>query len=160
MSEMDQLVPAFDLLPYTEALARGCLLFRNGTELIFAFGDPFNASLRPWAEERIPSAVQWRLAHPADVSAFLARHGETMRAMDSLLTQAVRDEGNRGRLEELSLKTISEDASPVVRLVHSTLYDALKSMDDFELLLESPIRRASFIQGFQTAINLLSAGLQ
>jgi len=52
MSEMDRLAPAFDLLPYTEALARGCLLFRNGGgELIFAFGDPFNASLRPlpWA---------------------------------------------------------------------------------------------------------------
>jgi general secretion pathway protein E len=128
MSEMDRLVPAFDLLPYTEALARGCLLFRNGGgELIFAFGDPFNASLRPWAEERIASAVQWRLAHAADVSAFLARHGETMRAMDSLLTQAVREEGGHGGLEELSLKTISEDASPVVRLVHSTLYDALKA---------------------------------
>jgi general secretion pathway protein E len=128
MAEMDRLTPAFDLLPYTEALARGCLLLRNGgDELILAFGDPFNASLRPWAEERIPAAVHWRMAHPADVSAFLARYGETMRAMDSLLTHTVREEGNRGRLEELSLKTISEDASPVVRLVHSTLYDALRA---------------------------------
>jgi len=129
MAEMDRLSPAFDLLPYTEALARGCVLFRNGAddELVLAFGDPFNASLRPWAEERIPAAVHWRLAHVADVSAFLARHGETMRAMDSLLTQAVREEGGRSRLEELSLKTISEDESPVVRLVHSTLYDALKA---------------------------------
>jgi general secretion pathway protein E len=128
MSGMDELQPAFDLLPYTEALARGCVLFRTrDSELVLAFGDPFDAALRPWAEERVPSAVQWRLAHAADVAAFLARHGETMRAMDSLLTAAVREEGKRGRLEELSLKTISEDASPVVRLVHSTLYDALKA---------------------------------
>ena len=128
MSEMDELEPAFDLLPYTESLAHGCVLFRRAdAQLVLAFGDPFDATLRPWVEERVPSAVQWRLAHAADVAAFLARHGETMRAMDSLLTAAVRDEGKRGRLEELSLKTISEDVSPVVRLVHSTLYDALKA---------------------------------
>ena len=29
-------------------------------------------------------------------------------------------------VDDLSLKTISEDTSPVVKLVHSTLYDALK----------------------------------
>ena len=128
MAEMDELQPAFDLLPYTEALAHGCVLFRSGNdELILGFGDPFNAALRPWAEERIALATDWRLAHPADINAFMARHGETMRAMDSLLTETVREEGSRGRLEELSLKTISEDVSPVVRLVHSTLYDALKS---------------------------------
>src|SRR6185436_1139142 len=61
-----------------------------------------------------------RLAHAADVSAYLARHGETMRAMDSVITGAARDEGAKGGLEELSLKTISEDVSPVVKLVHST----------------------------------------
>src|SRR6185369_3646278 len=60
-------------------------------------------------------------------SAYLARHGETMRAMDSVITDAARDEGAKGGLEELSLKTISEDVSPVVKLVHSTLYDALKA---------------------------------
>ena len=128
MAEMDVLLPAFDLLPYTEALAHGCILFRDaGGALVLVFGDPFNAALRPWVEERIALPVHWRLAHGSEVSAYLARHGETMRAMDSLLEGAVRDEATRGRLEELSLKTISEHDSPVVRLVHSTLYDALKA---------------------------------
>jgi general secretion pathway protein E len=128
MAEMDTLLPAFDLLPYTEALAHGCILFRDEAgALVLAFGDPFNAALRPWAEERIVHPVHWRLAHVSEVSAYLARHGETMRAMDSVLEDAVRDDAKRGRLEELSLKTISEHDSPVVRLVHSTLYDALKA---------------------------------
>ena len=30
------------------------------------------------------------------------------------------------RVEDLSLRTISDDASPVVKLVNSTLYDALR----------------------------------
>jgi general secretion pathway protein E len=128
MDGMDKLQPAFDLLPYTEALAHGCILFRGSDpDLVFAFGNPFNTALRPWAEERIAMPVEWRLAHPADINAVLSRHGETMRAMDSLLTESVGKEGGRGQLEELSLKSISEDVSPVVRLVHSTLYDALKS---------------------------------
>jgi general secretion pathway protein E len=128
LAEMDELDPAFDLLPYSEALGHGCVLFRDAADgLMLVFGDPFNTGLRPWVEERVPATMEWRLAHWAEVSAYLARHGETMRAMDSILTEAVRDEGQRGRLEELSLKTISQDESPVVRLVHSTLYDALKA---------------------------------
>jgi general secretion pathway protein E len=128
MDQLDRLSPAFDLLPYTEALAHGCVLFRAEREgLLLVFGDPFNAALRPWAEERIPHFLHWRLAHPSEVSAYLARHGETMRAMDSVLEEGTRGEANRGRLEELSLKTISEHDSPVVRLVFSTLYDALKA---------------------------------
>jgi len=128
MARMNELTPAFDLLPYTEALARGCVLFRApGPSLLLVFADPFNATLRPWVEERVSHPLQWALAHGSEVSAYLARHGETMRAMDTVLDEGVRDDVARGRLEELSLRSISEHDSAVVRLVHSTLYDALKA---------------------------------
>ncbi len=128
MHELDNLEPAFDLLPYTEALARGCMLARTPDgELVLAFGDPFDPALRPWAEERIPYAIQWCLAHAADVAAYLARYGESMRAMDSVVTESAQEEGGRNRLEELSLKAISEAGSAVVKLVQSTLYDALRA---------------------------------
>jgi general secretion pathway protein E len=128
MSQLDELKPAFDLLPYTDGLAHGCVLARTSAgALVMAFGDPFDPALRPWAEERAPVSMEWRLAHSADLSAYLARYGETMRAMDALLTGTSQEEGHRSRLEELSLKTISEADSPVVKLVHSTLYDALKA---------------------------------
>jgi general secretion pathway protein E len=128
MQELDRLEPAFDLLPYTEGLAHGCALMRTPDgELVMAFGDPFDATLRPWAEERVPATMDWRLAHAADISAYLARYGETMRAMDSVVTEASSEERSRSRLEELSLKAISEADSAVVKLVHSTLYDALKA---------------------------------
>ena len=99
----------------------------NAGALVMVFGDPFDATLRPWGEERVPLAMEWRLAHAADLSAYIARYGETMRAMDAVLTESAHEEGHRSRLEELSLKTISEAESPVVKLVHSTLYDALKA---------------------------------
>jgi general secretion pathway protein E len=128
MQELDRLEPAFDLLPYTEGLAHGCALMRTlAGELVMGFGDPFDVTLRPWAEERVPAAMEWRLAHTADIAAYLARYGETMRAMDSVVTEASSEERSRSRLEELSLKAISEADSAVVKLVHSTLYDALKA---------------------------------
>jgi general secretion pathway protein E len=128
MPELDKLRPAFDLLPYTEALAHACILFHGAAdELVLVFGDPFNATLRPWVEERVRRPMLWRLAHPADVTAYLTRYGETLRAMDSVLSDTAREESADGRIEELSLRTISEHDSPVVKLVHSTVYDALKA---------------------------------
>ena len=128
MNGLNELLPAFDLLPYTDGLAHSCALTRTADgALVMAFSDPFDATLRPWAEERAPVAMEWRLTHSADLSAYTARYGETMRAMDAVITESTQEEGHRSRLEELSLKTISEAESPVVKLVHSTLYDALKA---------------------------------
>jgi general secretion pathway protein E len=66
------------------------------------------------------------VAHRGDVAAFFSRHEETLRAMDGIVsTQQVSAQGSQA--EDISLRSISEDSSPVVRLVNSTLYDALKA---------------------------------
>ena len=97
-------------------------------------GDPFDSDLQAWAEQRVAARFSWCLAHPADVAAYLARHEETLRAMDGLLPSADRGAGARNGAADLSFKSISEDTSPVVKLVHSTLYDALKaSVSDIHL---------------------------
>ena len=43
------------------------------------------------------------------------------------------DDTRHAGIEDLSLKTISEDSSPVVKLVRSTLYDALKAGADIHI---------------------------
>ena len=66
------------------------------------------------------------LAHPSDLAAYLARYEDKLRAMDEMVDPAA-EEAPAGRaVEDLSLMSISEGASPVVKLVHSTLYDAMK----------------------------------
>jgi general secretion pathway protein E len=89
--------------------------------------DPFDPAIQAWAEQRITTEFSWGLAHSRDIAAWLAHHEESLHAMDSLqpVTDklAVLEDG----VEELSFKTISEDVSPVVKLVHSTVYDALKA---------------------------------
>jgi general secretion pathway protein E len=127
MNELHALEPAFDILSFEEALRRGCMLFRDAERrLLFAVGDPFDRDLQDWAATRIGEVFTTCLVHQADVSAYLARHEETLRAMDSALTGTGSAASGDSAVEELSFKTISADTSPVVRLVHSTLYDAFK----------------------------------
>jgi len=128
MTELHRMTPAFDVLPYTETLERSCLALRDENDaLVLIMGDPFDVDLQVWAEQRVAVRFTWRLAYHTDLAAYLARHEETMYAMDSLLPAGDKAESMATTTEDLSFKTISEDTSPVVKLVHSTVYDALKA---------------------------------
>ena len=127
MADLNDTVPAFDLLPYPEAARHDCVLVRrNDGSLALVFGAPFAGELHAWAEERIGESFERVLAHPADLAAYLARYEDNLRAMDGVAGVAAEESKNRDPIEDLSLVSISEDASPVVKLVNSTLYDAMK----------------------------------
>lgn len=128
MDDLNQLTPAFDVIDFASANERESVAFRDEAgKLLIVFGNPFDVKVQSWAEDNIKEAFTWHLVHPSDISAFLSRQEEDMRAMDSVLdsggdmASAVKD------VQELSIKSISEDTSPVIKLVHSTLYDALRA---------------------------------
>ncbi|MGN2390322.1 GspE/PulE family protein [Pelomicrobium sp. G1] len=127
MDDLHRWTPQWERLPYAEALARECILFTDEDGApVLVVADPLDETLRPWAEERLAQAFSWRFAHRADVTAYLARHEETLRAMDGVLARAENGATAAPGVEDLSLRSISQDSSPVVKLVRSTLYDALK----------------------------------
>jgi general secretion pathway protein E len=126
MAQLREAAPAFDLLPFAECAQRGCVLLRGaGGRLLLAFDDPFSAELQAWADERIAQGFSWCLAHRGDLVAYLAGHEESMRALDDVQGDAAAATEERGRVEDLSLKAIGDETSEVVRLVRSTLRDAL-----------------------------------
>jgi general secretion pathway protein E len=119
--------PVFDLLPFAEALKAQAVLFRDEADVLrLVIGDPFDAVRLAWAEERVAAPFEPCLAHHADLAAFLSRHEETFSAMASVLPEADGVARLDAGVEDLSFKAITEDASPVVKLARSTLYDALK----------------------------------
>jgi len=126
MEELRGAAPAFDVLPFSEGSQRGCALVRGEQGALWLVtDDPFSGEQQSWAEERIAQEFSWRLVHRGDLVAFLASHEETLRALDAVRAgAAVVSEETRG-IEDLSLKAISEESSEVVRLVRSTLRDAL-----------------------------------
>ncbi len=128
LDRMLQCAAAFDRISFSEALQRECVALRDddgGVLLVFA--DVFDEDLQAWASERIGVPFIVRLAHRTDIAAYLARQEESMRAVDSALGAVGGDAAISSSAEELSLHTIEGDASPVVKLVRSTLYDALKA---------------------------------
>jgi general secretion pathway protein E len=121
------LAPAFDLLGPAEAARRGCLIVRRGSEHLGILGDPFDLALRSWLERKTPHGLSWHLAAPDEITAFLAKHEQDLRAMDVAAVIGGGEKTGEDGIENLSLASISADSSPVVKLVNSTVYDALNA---------------------------------
>jgi general secretion pathway protein E len=117
----------FELLPAAEARRRACLVVRAKQGLTAVIADPFDADLRPWLESRVSSPLRWVLAARGDVNAYLSKHEQSVRAIDTALKGAHSELTKDSDVEELSLASINRDSSPVVKLVRSTLYDALRA---------------------------------
>ena len=125
--ELSGLSPSFELLAAAEATRRRCVVARINGAVLAILADPFNTTLRGWLEIRIAEPIEWALADADDIAELIARHAESLRAIDSVLPDAEAHGGICANLDNLSYVSISEDASPVVRLVHSTVYDALRA---------------------------------
>ncbi|MGB8693762.1 MAG: hypothetical protein WCD08_09670, partial [Steroidobacteraceae bacterium] len=126
-SDLARLEPAFDLLAHADATRRNCLVARSGKSLLAIVADPFDAALRSWLEVRVPQALEWVLAPRAEIAAYLSRNEQSLRALDSAVAGNTSVAAAAGGVDNLSLASISLDSSPIVKLVHSTLYDALRA---------------------------------
>ena len=121
--------PAFDLIPLSKALTRNAALLRAGDGgLTAVFADPFDTGLITWLDAQGGNAaLTYALAAPADLKAWLAKLEESARAFEIVagapgLSAAVDDEA----LEVIDFSSIAGGDNPVVRIVNSTLYDAMK----------------------------------
>ncbi|PIG30972.1 general secretion pathway protein E [Janthinobacterium sp. 35] len=127
MAALQALRPDFDALGYADCVQRGLLLARGGDGAAhLVLSDPFDGAAEDWALRRCGAAApRVALAHPEDVQAYLLQSEQQLRAMDGCAP------GPAGRNDEevaavITLASINDDASAVVKLVNSTLYDALK----------------------------------
>jgi general secretion pathway protein E len=130
--DMLAFTPAFDLLPLSQALARHCVLLRGHDDMVIGvIADPFDLDLQTWlgtqARATPHAPLQTRLALQADIQAYLSKQEESARATDTLLPGASEGRRDGKTAAVLSFASVSEAASPAVRLVNSTLYDALKA---------------------------------
>ena len=129
MKELNSLTPAFDVISFNKAQQKECIAFyENEKDLLLVFADPFNESLQDWAVATIQEPFVLRLAHRNDIAAYLSRHEDSMRAMDNVHhSKQINSLHTDEAVAHLSLKSINEDNNPIVKLVNSTLYDALKA---------------------------------
>ncbi|MFZ6640823.1 GspE/PulE family protein [Undibacterium sp. TC4M20W] len=128
--ELQAYVPAFDLLPLNRAMQKQSLILRDTQNCLFAvISDPFDPDAQIWLGSIAKSPIQFRLALNTDIQAYLSRHEDTTRTTDSLANIAPHDTAAKRESKaatRLSFESVSEAASPAVKLVNTTLYDALK----------------------------------
>jgi general secretion pathway protein E len=127
--------PDFAITPFAECQRRGCLVGRafQNAPLTVVVSDPIDHRLRQWLDARMRLAgvasSDFALTTPADLQAVLAIAEKSMRAMDTLRT----DNGETFDMPidnsalSLSISNIDATDSQVVRLVDSTLLDALRT---------------------------------
>src|SRR4029077_9585763 len=99
----------------------------------------FDEALRGWLELRLAAALGWGLARRDELANLGARGAETLGAIASVLLTDQEGAKHEEGVDDLSYVRISEDTSPVVRLVHSTVYDALRAGPSHIHLESSPL---------------------
>ncbi|MDD2775358.1 MAG: GspE/PulE family protein [Gallionella sp.] len=125
-SELFKLDADFDVLQYDEAARHFCVAARDPAgRLKLLFDDPFSFELEHWINEKITSKFVWVLVHRTDLTAFLARYEQAMRAADAANTSLHLHVRAEDGLEDLSLRSVAQENSEAVKLVRSTLREAL-----------------------------------
>jgi general secretion pathway protein E len=126
MNALHKLEPNFAILPYAEAVRRKCLIAHDSeANTVCILTNPFDLPLQTWLETKLNDVPVWQLAHPADLIAYFLIFEEKLHAMDGLLPSV--DETIETIPDDLSLTSIARDLSPVVRLINSTIFDAMKA---------------------------------
>ena len=131
---LQRLAPDFDILSYPECLQRQCLfmhapgqaqLYLISGRLSLSGDSQFLASV---IEAVHPAQTVQVLAEAGTIASMLQQHSRTLRAMDSvdIVPGAPDTHSPADALLHLSLASIENSASPAVRLLDSTLYDALQ----------------------------------
>jgi general secretion pathway protein E len=129
MTRLRKLKPDFTLASFAECKRRVCLLGTWGDDdrLTVVISDPVDARLRRWLEIRTQGRnVTFGLATRANLLALLVVAEKDVRAMDAVRLQQGRAPTAEAGIS-ISIAHIDATESPVVRLVDSTLYDALRS---------------------------------
>jgi general secretion pathway protein E len=119
--------PAFELIAFADAARRACIALRDADgEVSVVLGEPFDLDAQDWIEERLVAPFRYRLASREDVQTYLAQQEAGLRALDGVSRNF--EQSTKGdATQEISFEAAAEADSTVVRLVSSTLYDALKA---------------------------------
>ena len=131
-ADLARRVPDFLHLPLALAQQRRAVLLQalpeDGTEpLLGVLHDPFDTDLLTWLEACAGGRVRMALATAEDIHAYLNQQEAAASAMETVSAVDSADAGEAREAELLSLAALSESHSPAVKLLNSTLYDALRA---------------------------------
>jgi len=128
-AELARCAPAFDRLPLVRALERTVVLLRppGETRVLAVTPDVFDLDLTTWLESQAGTGAELVLALRSDIQAYLAQQEAAARAVQTILQDTGVALSPRAVAEELTFSNATRDTSAAVKVVNSTLYDALRA---------------------------------
>ncbi|MFZ5757958.1 MAG: GspE/PulE family protein [Pseudomonadota bacterium] len=127
LAELQACTADFSAIPFDDCLRLGCVLVTAGDGArTFVLSDPGDERLLARASASLTGMFRVACAHPEDLGAFLRSREGDRHALSQLVGNAEAAADVR-RPEEISLASIANDESLVVRFVNSTLYDAFRA---------------------------------
>jgi general secretion pathway protein E len=128
LEEMRAMAPAFDVIAFADATRRSCVALRAADGmLLVVLGNPYDLDTQDWVEERLREPFGYRIAHRLEVAAYLSQQETQLRALDGISKDLAPADARDSGTQDISFESAAEADSTVVRLVTSTLYDALKA---------------------------------
>ena len=131
MEQLHACTPDFELVSFVEATQRQCIALRREDRTLLAFSDPLDTHTRAWAAHRIRERARrdviWAFAMAADLQAYLAVAERSLRALDAVSLTTGPAESQTSTALSVTITAINAAESQIVRLVDSTIHDALKS---------------------------------
>lgn len=122
------LQPLFDWLPLVRAQQCRALLGQDAHGQCWAVrANPFDEVLDRRLAHWALAPLRWAVATPEDLHAYLNQREDATRAISQLVQQPGEDVTLGPALEALTLASATESSSPAVRLLNSTLFDALRA---------------------------------
>lgn len=102
---------------------------RQGDQLTVALADPGNVILLEELQRVTGSHIEPRVTTLSAIQLFLSTHFESRVRLDDMTREMVRVDGagtETGRAARLSVESLAAEDSPVVRMIHSILYNAIE----------------------------------
>jgi general secretion pathway protein E len=127
-ADMTQREPVFEQLPLARAQGLNTVLLKDaGDGLVAVVHDPLDRDLWTQLSHWAQGPLRYVLASADDIHAYLNLQEARSSAVDTLQRDTIDSAALRHDIEELSLARLSDATSPAVKLVNSTLYDALRA---------------------------------
>lgn len=129
LADGEQIHPAFDYVPYAEMLARlviiGSVPSTNANnDLCAVIGIPFDAQMGAWLANLAIKRIYF--ADPKDIQSALEFHESAFSAVADAVGLEEVGELTRDASADMTLTSIQGESSPAVKLINSTLFDALR----------------------------------
>ena len=169
MQEMHTYTLDFTSISYLDALKKQCVILKKlNAPTLVVLSDPFSSDLQVWVSSRVLENFGFAIAPLDNILALIKKHEDKMFAMDSIINLGDQNQESVISTESLSILSINESVSHVVKLVNSTLYDALKvrasdihlEMDGHGLVikyrLDGVLESVTKIDGIETAEQIIS----